>query len=504
MSQKAATAYAWLRAHSIETRTLGSAGDLLGWDQRTYLPPAGQAHRAEQFAVLARLLHRRDTDPRIGECLADLEGSALLAEPTSPEAVNAREWRRAYERAVRIPERLAEEMARATSQGEAVWERARPDNDWAAFAPVLERILGLLREKADCLGYPEEAYDALLDEFEPGETTRSVAALFDALAGPLTELVQRIAASPRQPDPMLLVGHFPAADQERFGRTVAAALGFDFAAGRLDVSAHPFTAGIGPGDVRFTTRYTEDGLTGALFGTLHETGHALYEQGLPAAHWGTPRGQPASLGVHESQSRLYENLVGRSPGFWRWALPRAMQAFPTLAGVDLAGFLRAVNAVSPSLIRVEADEVTYNLHILLRFELERALLRADLRAADVPAAWNERMHALCGIEPPDVGLGALQDVHWSAGLIGYFPTYTLGNVYAAQLFAAAERALGPQEEAFARGDFAPLTGWLRTHVHALGATYAPRTLVCEVTGSAPEPRCLLQHLTNKYSLLYAL
>jgi carboxypeptidase Taq len=367
---------------------------------------------------------------------------------------------------------------------------------------MLERILALLVEKADALGHGGERYDALLDEYEADTTTAEITALFGSLRPALTGLVDRIRGAGAIPDRSPLEGRFPADAQAAFSREVVAAIGYDLGAGRIDPSAHPFTIGIGPGDVRITTRYNEGFLGAALFGSLHEAGHAIYEQRLPSAHWGTPRGQVPSLGVHESQSRLWENLVGRSEGFWRFAFPKAAAAFPALARVPFDAFLRAINAVEPTLVRVEADEVTYNLHILLRFELEVELLRGALGVADLPTAWDEKMRGYLGLVPPSPRLGVMQDVHWSAGLVGYFPTYTLGNLYAAQLYAAAEAALGPLGACFAKGEFSPLLGWLAENVHEKGGTFRPRDLIREACGAPPDARHFVDYLNAKHGALH--
>jgi carboxypeptidase Taq len=497
-------AYSWLFDHHVETSHLESAGSLLAWDQRTYLPPNGHPHRAKQLALMARLVHLRAIDPRIGERLVDVADTDLVVDKTSPEAVNAREWRRAYDRAIRIPTRLAEDLARATSEAETCWETARQQNDWAAFKPKLVRVLDLLREKAEAIGYKEEAYDALLEDYEPGQTTRALQTLFGQLKNDLVPLLERINASSVQPDTDILYRSFPVPAQKQFARSMAKTLGYDLRSGRIDTTAHPFTIDIGPRDIRITTRYFEDFFSPALFGTIHEAGHAMYEQGLQTEYWGTPLGKPISLGVHESQSRLWENMVGRSAGLWQYAFQSAVDTFDALAGPDvtLNSFLLAINAVTPSPIRVEADEVTYNLHILLRFEIELMLLRGDLNVDDLPDAWNEKMSEYLGLTPPDLASGVMQDVHWSAGLVGYFPTYTLGNLYAAQLFAKADQELGGLDEQFARGEFKPLLEWLRKNVHRHGSTYLPADLITQATGAPPDPQHFIRYLNGKYGRLY--
>lgn len=494
----ATEAYQWLAAHSRETAYLRSIKKLLAWDQRTHIPQKGHAHRTAQLSVLARLIHQRDTDPRIREQLSRVEGSELTRDPESPEAVNIREWRRAYDLAVRIPQDLAVALTEAAAEAETVWERARPANDWQGFQPYLERLVALKKEQAQALGYETEPYDPLLDLYEVGETAAGIAAVFAPLQEATVDLLQKIPERFRRPDTAMLRRHFPRDRQEEFSRLVAARLGYDFAAGRLDVTAHPFSTGIGPGDARITTRYDEHFFPTAFFSTVHEAGHAMYNQGLPEEHWGTPRGEAVSLAVHESQSRLWENLVGRSLPFWRYFYPTAQQMFPALADVSLEAFYHAVNEVRPSLIRVEADEVTYNLHIIFRFELERALMRGDLTVAYLPDAWNEKMREFLGLMPPDFSQGVMQDVHWSGGHIGYFPTYTLGNLYAAQFFAQAKKDLGSLEEMFARGEFAPLLEWLRKNIHARGSLYRPRDLVRAVTGKDLDARYLLAYLEEKF------
>lgn len=497
-------AYDWLRAHHVETSILESMGSLLHWDQSTVIPSAGHRHRSEQFGALAKLVHERRSNPRVAEALAACGGYWDEREPTGVEAANVREWKRTYDRVSKIPADLAVALARAASDGETAWKRTRPGNDWEGFRPYLDELIHLRREEAEAVGYAGEPYDALLDEYEVGETAATLEPLFRDLRCDIVALLERIKGSSARPDPSILNNDYPVRAQQKFCLHVAGTLGYDLSAGRIDPTAHPFSTRIGPGDVRITTRYNERNLSEALFGTIHEAGHAMYSQGLPAEHFGTPSGASVSLGIHESQSRLWENLVGHSAGFWRHFLPLARDTFPCLEGVGESEFLLAVNEVRPTLIRVEADEVTYNLHVMLRFELELALLRGQLKTSDLPGAWNEKMQEFLGVTPPDVAQGVMQDVHWSAGLIGYFPTYALGNLYAAQLFEAAGKELGNIEDLFAQGDFTPLLSWLRVNVHAWGSRMRPRDLVRKASGREPDSAALVRGLNSKYAWLYGL
>jgi carboxypeptidase Taq len=503
MSRTPDDAYAELIRRVKSISLLSSCGSLLHWDHQTYMPPKGAAHRADQLALLAGLAHERFVAPEIGDLLSRAEEDGRVREPGSPVAVNLREIRRDYDRATRIPGTLVEELARTATLAEGVWAEARKASDFARFRPWLEKLVALKRDEAAAVGRGGPLYDALLDEYEPGETAARLTPVFAALRTALVELVGRIVASGKVPDRSVIRGEYPIAAQEAFGREVAAALGFDFQAGRLDATTHPFCSGIGPGDTRLTTRYDLHDFGDALFSILHEAGHGLYDQGLEPADYGTPMGEAVSLGIHESQSRLWENFVGRSRAFWEHWLPRARQAFPrALADARLDDVVFAVNEVRPSLIRVEADEATYNLHVLLRFELEQALIGGDLSAADLPAAWAEGMKRLLGIVPPDDARGCLQDIHWSGGSFGYFPTYTLGNLYAAQFFAKARAELGDLEEQFRRGDFLPLRTWLARTIHREGQRYRAADLVIAVTGEPLDPAHLLRHLREKFGALY--
>jgi len=490
-----------LKEHSL----LASCGHVLGWDERTYMPHHGSAHRAEQMALLARMTHEMLTSPRIGELLGQAEGSLDSTTADSIPAANLREIRRSYSRAVKIPKRLVEELARVTTRAQQVWQEARQANDFAAFRPWLEKIIQLKREEAQAIGYASEPYDALLDEYEPGATAAEITRIFADLRAELVPLLKQILASGRQAAREILEREFPVAQQETFGRAAAARAGFDFDAGRLDVTTHPFCSGIGPGDCRITTRYNLRHFNDAFFGILHEAGHGIYDQGLDPAHYGTPLGSAVSLGIHESQSRLWENQIGRSRPFWQYFFPQARQAFPqALANVALDDFVFAINDVRPSFIRIEADEATYNMHIIFRFELECALVGGDLKPADVPGAWNEKFEKSFQLRPPTDALGCLQDIHWSMGGIGYFPTYTLGNLYAAQFMARARQDLGDLDADFSRGEFGRLKGWLHEKIHCQGQRYLPAELCRRVTSKPLGHQPLLDYLRNKYGLLYGL
>lgn len=502
---QAKAAYDELIRTARENSLLASCASVLGWDEETYLPAGGVEHRGNQMALLAGIHHERATSPRLGELLGELEGSALVVDPQSVEAVNVRELRRVYQRWTRLPRLLVEELAWTASVAQQEWVVARQQADFGRFLPWLEKILPLKRFEAEALGWDTCAYDALLEEYEPGARARDIAALFDMLSRELLPLVAAITSAQRRPTVDILHREYPIQRQRVFVQEVAAALGFDFQRGRLDTSTHPFFISLGPRDCRITARYNLHHFSEAFFGLLHEVGHGLYEQGLDPAHFGTPLGEAASLGMHESQSRLWENTVGRGRPFWEHFFPRAHQVFPQALGdVTLHDFFLAVNQVEPSFIRVRADEVTYNLHILIRFELEQALLSGDLHAADLPSAWNQAYRDLLGITPANDAEGCLQDGHWAAGMIGYFPTYTLGNLFAAQLFARARQELGELEAPFAQGDFRGLLGWLRDRVHRQGQRYPAGRLIEQVTGAPADPLFLVRGLTEKYGALYGL
>jgi carboxypeptidase Taq len=500
-----ADAYAELISRSKELGVLNSCAAVLAWDQQTYMPAKGAGLRGEQMAFLAALAHQKFTDPKIGELLSAIEGSDLVRDPVSDAAANVRELRRGYNRATKIPQSLVEELARVTTQAQQAWQEAKKKDSFATFRPWLEKVVELKREETGHVGFKEHPYDALIEEYEPGTTVSELRELFAGLTRELVPLIRKIADSPKKPDRAILEREYAVDRQKLFAESAAVAFGFDFAAGRLDTTAHPFCSGMGPGDCRITTRYNPRFFSESFFGVLHETGHALYEQNLPADHFGTPLGVACSFGIHESQSRLWENQVGRGRPFWDHFYPRLKQAFPgTLADVPLDAFYFAINDVRPSLIRVEADEATYNLHIALRFELELALLSGDLTVADLPGAWNDRFAELFGLAVPDDSRGCLQDIHWSFGGIGYFPTYTLGNLYAAQFMSAAKRDLGADALTadFQRGEFSRLKGWLLHNIHQHGQRFRAGELCRRATGVPLSPQPFVAYLNEKYGRLF--
>ena len=497
-----AASYSAFEARMHELYDLGGVAGIIGWDQQVMMPPKAAQLRANQSAALAALLHERIVDPAFGEAI-DEAGTASDLEPA--QQASLREARRARDRSVRLPATLVRELAMAEAHGFEIWQKARPARDFAMFRPALERLVSLKQQEADAIGHEGERYDALLDAYEPEMRLARLEPLLHRLRDALVPLVAAVAERPR-PDVSFLEREFPAAAQIEFTELVIRDLGFDLQAGRQDASAHPFTSGTGPTDVRLTTRVVKGDPRGSLMGSIHEAGHGLYEQGIvgPAIER-TFAGMAPSLGLHESQSRLWENQVGRSRAFWEHYYPAYRATFPdALADIDVEQWLRAVNLVEPSLIRVEADELTYNLHILIRFELEVALMRGDLSVADLPAAWNDAYRTTLGVEVPHDGDGVLQDVHWSGGAFGYFPTYTLGNLYSAQLMEAADRDLGGVTAQIGRGDFAPLLGWLREKIHHQGSLAPAEEIARAATGKSLEPDNLIAYLTEKYGALYQL
>lgn len=490
-----------LRELDHKIHRLAAIKAALEWDQETYMPPAAVAERSEQLGLLEGMLHDLQTSPSLGPLLTSLSETTL---PSDEDRALVRLYRKDFDRASKLPKELVERRARLIGVAQPTWAQARKEKDFGKFAPYLEQLVALAREEAELVGYQDHPYDALLDQYEPGTTSAEVKAVFDGLESGVADLVRRLAARPQVRNDFLN-RRFPRDAQERIGRQISGDLGFDWNAGRLDVTTHPFCTTLGPQDVRITTRYDEDFFNMALYGIIHETGHALYEQGVDPRLGASILGGGTSLGIHESQSRFWENFIGRSRPFVDRYFPMLQQSYPeSLGDVDAEAFYRGINLVEPSYIRVEADEVTYSLHIILRFRLEMALLEGSLKAADVPEAWNSLFTKLFGITPPDNAQGCLQDVHWSMGGLGYFPTYTLGNLYAAQFFDTLKHALPDWEALVRRGEFGPILGWLRSNIHRHGRIYPAGELCRRVTGQPLDPGHFLTYLNQKYGAVYGL
>ncbi|EYD73584.1 Thermostable carboxypeptidase 1 [Rubellimicrobium mesophilum DSM 19309] len=488
------TAYVDLMAFQRETEALAQVMGRLGWDQETMMPSGAAAQRAEEMAALEGVLHARRTDPRLGEWLAASEAGDETA------GANLREIRRRYERNLRVPARLAAELARVTSRAQGIWAEARRNEDVAAFLPVLEEVVRLRREEGQAIANGGDVYDALLHDYEPGTSSAELTAMFGALRPRLVALRETIKAAPQVPE---MQGSFPEEAQLVIANEVARAFGYDFARGRLDKAVHPFSSGSGL-DVRITTRTNPTDPFNCIYSTIHEVGHATYEQGIDARHFLTPLGQGASMGVHESQSRIYENQLGRSRAFTGWLYGRMRQVFGDFGVPDEETFHRAVNRVSDGYVRTEADEVQYNLHVLLRFDLEQPLMRGDLQVADLEAAWNDRFRQDFGFALDRPSHGLLQDVHWSVGLFGYFPTYSLGNVYAGCLHKALRDAVPELDGDLARGDTSRAVGWLRENLQRHGGLREPRQTVATAVGFDPSEGPLLDYLEAKFGDLYGL
>jgi len=480
----------------------------LSWDQETYMPPKAVEERAEQLALLEGLAHEKLVNPEIGSLLSALgstPGNPLGDSGLSPEErAYLRALRRAYDQATKLPADLVTDLARTTALGQSSWVDARTKDDFEAFAPFLEKLLDLQRRKAACLAPGKPAYDVLLDLYEPGSTEAGIAEVFRSLRGELVTLLGKIRSRP-QVDDSFLRRACPESRQAEVSQWLMDVVGFDKERGRLDTTAHPFTNTLGSDDVRITTRYIEGNLASSMFSTIHESGHALYELGLEpsAAFRRTKLSEAASMAVHESQSRLWENIVGRSAAFWEPNYARLQSlSGPVLEGVPLDSFVRAINKVEPSLIRTEADEVTYSLHVILRFELESDLISGRLAVKDLPAAWNAKMKDLLGVVPGNDAEGCLQDVHWSCGLYGYFPSYALGNLYAAQLWDRMRETLPDVDASLRRGDVSPIREWLREKIHRPASTWIPGELIERATGSALDAKHFVAYLNDKYSRIY--
>jgi len=494
-----------LRQILAEVTDLNRAALVLEWDQETYMPPGGVQGRAEQLATLLRLSHVMFTGADVGRLLDGLEDELSSAPFDSDEASIVRVTRRDYDQARKLPPDLVAEIARAGSVARPVWEKARRDEDFNLFAPYLAKNVELNRRIADALGYRDRPYDALIDRSEPGMTTKQLTAIFAELKEAIVPLVAGIARHADAVDDSVLYRGFDPDLQVSYALDVVKRLGYDLERGRQDISTHPFSTGFGPGDVRITTRVSRDFFNECLFGSIHESGHAMYNQGMSTEIDRTPLWDGASPGVHESQSRLWENLVGRSLPFWRHFYPSLRKAFPEpLSGVDEEAFYRAVNRSHPSFIRVEADEVTYNLHVLLRFELENELLEGTLEVKDVPEAWNARFKSYVGLDVPNDREGALQDIHWSFVSFGIFPGYTIGNLVSAQLMEKIRADIPDLDAQVEKGQFAALLGWLRKNVHRHGRKFTPDELLERATGKPLTAAPWIAYVRKKFGALYGL
>jgi carboxypeptidase Taq len=494
-----------LTARLSEILNIRGAAAVLGWDQHVYMPPGGAPARGAQMGTLANLAHTMFVAPETGELISRAADEVRDLPYDSLEASQVRVAQRDYEDDTKVPASLVSEMIQHGVEANSVWVQARQQNDYALFAPYLQKTIELSRRFASYVGYEDRIYDALLHQFEPGMKSADVERIFNDLKAELVPIVHAIAQRAESVDDSVLHQPFDEVGQEAFGRMIAERFGYDFNRGRLDRTVHPFAISFSRDDVRITTRYDPNFLSTSLFGTMHEAGHAMYEQGIGRELEHTVLARSASLGVHESQSRLWENVVGRSLPFWQHFYPQLQERFPEqLSGVDVQTFYRAVNKVQPSLIRVEADEVTYTLHIMLRFEMEQDLIEGRYGVEDAPEVWNQKMREYLGITPPNDTLGILQDTHWSGGMMGYFPTYALGTILSLQLYDTAVKARPEIPEQTARGEFDALLGWLREHVHQPGAKFEPPELIERATGQPLQSHSYIRYLKEKYGAIYGI
>jgi carboxypeptidase Taq len=488
-----------LKDRLADVNALEMATAIMDWDQQTYMPKGGGAARGEHVGRLSRMAHETFTSDETQKLLSGAENGL---EPASEDGQLIRVVKRLMDLATKLPSDFVAEKVKLGSDSQEVWVQARAKNDFASFAPSLEKMFELARREAEYLGYKEHIYDALLDEYEEGATAADARAMFDAIKGPQVDLVKEIQAQP-ETDDTWLYGTWDKEKQRKFTEELVKAIGFDMERGRQDTAPHPFCTHFSVNDVRLTTRY-KDFLGSAIFGSLHEAGHGMYEQGSPSHLDRTPLAGGVSLGLHESQSRTWENIVGRSLPFWQHFYPKLQEAFPELKERSLEEFYRAVNKVKPSLIRVEADELTYNLHILIRFELECDLLEGTLLVRDLPEAWNQKYKDYLGITPPSDADGCLQDVHWSAGLVGYFPTYSMGNLLSYQIWNALQSDVPNTDDLMSAGNFKPILDWLKLKMYSQGKKYKPKDLVLRITGKPMDPTDYLAGLGAKYRGIYGL
>ncbi len=485
--------------------SLGQVGALLEWDMQTYMPPGGGEARARQLSALGKLKHDLFVSSDTEACLDAAVREASSLPPEFDDACLVRVVKRDFDKEKKIPSELVAALGETTALAHEIWVKARSDNDFQAFTPILEKILALKIQAAECVGYREHIYDAFLDDYEPGLKTTEVETMFDGLRAGLVPLLKKINSQTDLVDDRVLHRSFEVEKQRAFAEGIVKKFGFDFSRGRQDASVHPFCTNFSIHDVRITTRFDPGWLSPAMFGTFHEAGHGMYEQGIASELEGSPLAVGASLGVHESQSRLWENIIGRSMGFWKHYFPILQKTFPDQLGkTGLDDFYRAINKVSPSFIRVEADEASYHLHVLLRFELEKALVSGKLKVKDLPEAWNAKFREYLDLTPPTDTLGVLQDVHWSGGGIGYFPTYSMGTLLSAQLFEKAVEAHPAIPAEIEKGEFGNLFLWLRENVHRHGRKFEPRELILKATGEPLAAKAWMKYLTDKLAGMYRL
>ncbi len=487
-----------------EVSDIGRAAAVLGWDQQVNMPPGGAAARGQQLATLGKIAQEKFISDEVGRLIEDLKVEFAGADPASDEAAMVRVAARNYDKARRVPPEFVAEQAVVSSKAFEAWVEARGKSDFSIFQPHLEKVVELVKKYVSFFPPADHPYDTLLDDYEPGMKTSEVKAIFDALRPKQVELIKAIASAKQVKDDFLHKKYNEKKIMD-FGVDVITKYGYDWKRGRQDKAPHPFETTFSIGDVRITTRFEADNPPASLFSTMHESGHAMYEQGINPAYERTPLMGGTSLAVHESQSRMWENLVGRSLPFWEHFYPAFKKAFPSqLDGVGVKAFYKAINKVEPSLIRVNADEATYNLHIMLRLELEIAMVEGKIAIKDLPEIWNTKMQEYLGITPPTDAKGVLQDIHWSGGMIGYFSTYALGNLISAQLWEKINKDIKNLDDHIRKGDFNQLLGWLRTNIHQHGHKYDPQVLVENVTGSKITPEPYIRYLTEKYSKIYGL
>lgn len=492
-----------LKEELLELYHLNSAVAVLHWDQEVYMPKKGSVRRAKTIAEMSGLIHNKFTAPFFGRLIRAAKKEADQGKINSEDACIVREVWREYSRAKKLPVEFVKELAELESKSQTVWAEARKKNDFKMFLPYLKKMVEMKRKEAELVGYKGSPYNALLDVFEPYATAEDISIIFEELKNFLVPFLAKIEKSKNKPDTKILKGKFSIEKQSALNEVIAKRIGFDFEAGRLDVSAHPFTINFHPEDVRITTRYDEKNFFTSVSSTVHEAGHALYEQGLSAEKFGTPLGESISLGIHESQSRMWENIVGKGLSFWKYFYPELKKTFPdNFSKIKVKDFYRAINIAKPSLIRVDADEVTYNLHVIMRFEIEKDLIEGSIEAKDLPKIWNAKFKEYFGLKVPSDAMGVMQDVHWSGGMIGYFPTYTLGNLYSAQFYATAKKEILNLEKEIQLGHFEHLLNWLRKNIHAHGKMFSAEDLVEKVTGEKLTSQYFIDYIKDKYSKIY--